>query len=308
MWKKLNSDHPIPAKTMNMKNIIYTLLALSVMCFSSCSQKEDISSPLVGQAINASFSVGGVQTRVNTLDEYANKWENGDKIKAVVTGGGKTSESVLTASVSEDGTTWSRHKNFVWQDMGQHKIYVSYPSDYPYENGTWVLPTDQHTLKGLKRADYIDGSYEGPTANYVNISAAHRLALVTVQYEIGTADFPDGTTLKNPVVLSRYKQFSPNTDGKISTWGGSTSVQAYIHEDANKFSAIIVPGLIGVNDDFLTFSVGEKNYVSTLKERTNFEGGKCYTYNLKVGKNKVELTQINYDNFPGGWTNEEELK
>lgn len=294
---------------MNMKNIIYTLLALSVVGFSACSQKEDITSPLVGQAINASFSVGGARTRVNTLDKEADKWEDGDEIKVVVTGGGKTSECILTASVSEDGTTWSHHKNFVWQDGGKHTIYVSYPSDYPYENGKWVLPTDQHTLDGLKSADFIDGSYGGTPVNHVDMSVAHRLALVTVTYEIGTADFQAGTTLKSPVVLSPHKEFSPNTDGTISTWPASASVQAYIHEDANKFSAIIVPGKIGVGSDFLTFSVGEKNYVSKLKTPTDFEGGKCYTYNLKVGKNKVVLTQITGDvGFPGGWTTEEELK
>lgn len=292
-----------------MKNIFYTVLALSVMGFSSCSQKEDFSSPLVGQAINASFSVGAARTRVNTLDENADKWEDGDKIKAVVTGGGKTSESELTATVSEGGAvSWSHHRNFVWQDGGKHNIRVSYPSDYPYENGKWVLPTDQHTLEGLKSADYIDGSYEGAPVNPVNISVAHRLALVTVTYEIGTADFPDGTTLKSPVVLSPYKQFSFNTDGTISTGFVSASVQAYIHEDVNKFSAIIVPGRLSPSFEFLNFSVGGKNYVSKLKLPTTFQGGYHYTYNLKVGKNKVELTQINVEGGLPGWTNEEELK
>ena len=41
---------------------------------------------------------------------------------------------------------------------------------------------------------------------------------------------------------------------------------------------------------------------------TNFEGGKCYTYNLKVGKNKVELTQTNVEGGLPGWGSEEELK
>ena len=301
---------------MNMKNIIYTVFALSIMGLSACSQKEDIASPLVGQPINASFSVGGAQTRVNTLDRYANNWENGDKIKAKVTGGGKTTESVLTAtvSVSEDGssiTSWSHHKNFVWQDNGNHKVYVSYPSDYPCdESGKWTLPLEQNTLAGLKSADFIDGSYEGGPRDIISISAGHRLTLVTVTYEIGTADFDEGTTLENPVVKSPYPKFSVSGDEVIGVFDGGAAVEvkAYVHEGENKFSAIIVPGKINVDSEFLSFSVGGKNYVSKLNLPTDFYGGNCYTYNLKVGKNKVELTRIDVGSFPGGWTKEEELK
>ena len=299
---------------MNMKNIIYTVFALSIMGLSACSQKEDIASPLVGQPINASFSVGGAQTRVNTLDKEANKWENGDKIKAEVTGGGKTYESVLTASVSENGdVSWSHHKNFVWRDNGKHTIHISYPSDYLYDNSTerWTLPTEQTSLDGLKSADFIDGSYEGsPQYDIISISAAHRLALVSVTYEIGTADFAEGTTLDNPVVKSPYPKFSVSGDEVIGVFGGGAAVEvkAYVHEDENKFSAIIVPGTIGVDSEFLSFSVGGKNYVSKLKMPTNFEGGKCYTYKLKVGKNKVELTQIKVESGLPGWGADEELK
>ena len=296
---------------MNMKNIIYTVFALSIMGLSACSQKEDITSPLVGQAINATFSVGGAQTRVNTLDRDANTWEDGDMIKAKVTGGGKTSESVLTATVSEDGAvSWSHHKNFVWQDNGKHKVYVSYPSDYPCdESGEWTLPLEQNTLVGLKGADFIDGSYEGDPQYGISILAKHRLALVTVTYEIGTADFAEGTTLENPVVKSPYDKFSI-TDGKVIgvTGSGVVEVKAYVHGDANKFSAIIVPGKINVDSEFLSFSVGKKNYASKLKMVTDFAGGYCYTYNLKVGKNKVELTQIKVERGLPGWGSEEELK
>lgn len=294
-----------------MKNY-YIGLALAVVACSACSQKEDLTSPLVGQPINATFSVGAALTRVNTLDKDADKWEDGDKIKAKVTGGGKTTESVLTATVSEDGfVIWSHHKNFVWQDGGQHKIYVSYPSDYPCdEKGKLVLPTEQNTLEGLKSADYIGGSYEGGPYNYVDIRAEHRLALVTVQYEIGSADFPEGTVLEKPVVISPCAKFSISTDGKVIGAAGSSAVEvsAYRHEDANKFSAIIVPGTRGTGIEFLNFSVGGKNYKSALKMSTDFEGGKCYTYKLKIGKNKVVLTQIKVESALPGWTNEDELK
>lgn len=287
-------------------------LALFVIGFSACSQKEDITPSLVGQQINASFVVGDAQTRVNTLDKSANKWEDGDKIKAEVTGGGKTTESVLMATVSEDGSvSWSHHKNFVWSGWGQHQIRVSYPSDYAYDAKThiWTLPIGQNSLNGLKSADYIGGSWKNEPWNYITIPVAHRLALVTVEYEIGSADFTEGATLENPVVISPYPKFSLGMDDKVYGTGDVAEVKAYRHENANKFSAIIVPGTRDSGIEFLNFSVGGKNYKSSLKTPTEFEGGHCYTYNLKIGKNKVELTQIKVEEggLPG-WTTEEELK
>ena len=37
------------------------------MGFTACTQNEDMAPTLNGQEINATFSVGGMQTRVNTL-------------------------------------------------------------------------------------------------------------------------------------------------------------------------------------------------------------------------------------------------
>ena len=79
--------------------------------------------------------------------------------------------------------------------------------------------------------------------------------------------------------------------------------------EVKTFSAIIVPGTVGKDKEFLKFSIGEKNFVSKLKSQTDFEEGKRYTYKLDIGKDKVELTRISVDDLKG-WdsNNEEELK
>lgn len=40
---------------------------------------------------------------------------------------------------------------------------------------------------------------------------------------------------------------------------------------------------------------------------TSFKEGICYTYELKVGKNKMELTPTSIEDL-SGWDSEEELK
>lgn len=52
------------------------------MGFTACTQNEDMAPTLKGQEINATFSVGGMQTRVNTLGD-GNSWENEDRISVL---------------------------------------------------------------------------------------------------------------------------------------------------------------------------------------------------------------------------------
>ena len=54
--------------------ISYAVFALMAMSFAACTQNEDITPFLSGQEINATFSIRGVETLVNTLDYYGNQW------------------------------------------------------------------------------------------------------------------------------------------------------------------------------------------------------------------------------------------
>ena len=63
----------------NIRNISYAALAYFAITFSACTQNEDMAPTLKGQEINATFSVGGMQTRVNTLG-HGDNWENDDLV------------------------------------------------------------------------------------------------------------------------------------------------------------------------------------------------------------------------------------
>ena len=83
-------------------------------------------------------------------------------------------------------------------------------------------------------------------------------------------------------------------------------VQACKHDDG-MFSAIVIPGSYIKDEVFLRFKIGDKNFHAKMRSDTEFQEGYRYTYELNVGKDKVELTQISVDDMTG-WTNEEELK
>lgn len=305
-------------KTIKQR-ISYAVMGLITMGFTACTQNEDMAPTLKGQEINATFSVGGMQTRVNTLGDV-NNWEDKDKLKVSIF----TDYDGSTAVLSFNGETneWSRNRSFRWLDeVDKHFILAVYPSsdDYVPYHLVYELPTNQSSPKDLKSADLINGfRYDRPDLdNIIKINMKHRMSLVTIMYHIGTADYPnlDISSLKicSPCSGASFKLPDDKNEWKMDTsnYQEAKLVDACKTEDGEEkfFSAIIVPGTVGTDKEFLKFSIGEKNFVSKLKSQTDFEEGKRYTYKLDVGKDKVELTRISIDDLKG-WdsNNEEDLK
>ena len=304
-------------KTIKQR-ISYAVMGLITMGFTACTQNEDMAPTLKGQEINATFSVGGMQTRVNTLG-HGDNWEDKDKLKVgIFTDFVAGSTAVL--SFNSATNEWSRSGSFRWLDeVDKHFILAVYPSSDDYDPFYLVyeLPTNQSSPNDLKFADLIIGHWYGSPYGYVTIPMKHRMSLVTIMYHVGTADYPnlDISSLKicSPCSGASFKLPDDKNGWKMDTsnYQEAKLVDACKTEDGEvkTFSAIIVPGTVGTDKEFLKFSIGEKNFVSKLKSQTDFEEGKRYTYKLDVGKDKVNLTRISIDDLKG-WdsNNEEDLK
>ena len=297
-------------KTIKQR-ISYAVMGLVAMGFTACTQNEDMTPTLKGQEINATFSVGGMQTRVNTLGD-GNNWEDKDKLKVSIF---TDSDPGSTTFLSFNGKTWSRSGSFRWLDESdRHTILAVYPSDTDFgkENLQYDLQTDQSSEGNLKNADLITGYwYDRPLSNYVDIPMQHRMSLVTIVYHVGTADYPD-MDISEPQVYSKNNSvrfFRDQDQGKfvMNTPSGNPDwVKACKHDDG-MFSAIVIPGSYIKDERFLKFKIGDKNFYAKMKINTEFQEGQRYTYKLDVGKDKVKLTQISVDDLTG-WTNEEDLK
>lgn len=298
-------------KTIKQR-ISYAVMGLMAMGFTACTQNEDMTPTLKGQEINATFSVGGMQTRVNTLG-HGNNWEDKDKLKVRIFTD-YDYDPGSTAILSFNGETWSRNSSFRWLgESDQHTILAVYPSsdDYDPSHLVYELPTNQSSLEDLKSADLIIGHWYGSPYSYVTIPMKHRMSLVTIVYHVGTADYPN-MDISEPQVYSKNNSvrfFIDQDQGKfvMNTPSGNPDwVQACKHDDG-MFSAIVIPGSYIKDERFVQFKIGDKNFYAKMKINTEFQEGYRYTYKLDVGKDKVELTQINVDDLKG-WTNEDELK
>ncbi|HRL16153.1 MAG TPA: fimbrillin family protein [Prevotella sp.] len=298
-------------KTIKQR-ISYAVMGLMAMGFTACTQNEDMTPTLKGQEINATFSVGGMQTRVNTLG-HGNNWEDKDKLKVRIFTD-YDYDPGSTAILSFNGETWSRNSSFRWLgESDQHTILAVYPSsdDYDPSHLVYELPTNQSSLEDLKSADLIIGHWYGSPYSYVTIPMQHRMSMVTIVYHVGTADYPN-MDISEPQVYSKNTSVNFNIDQDqrqfvMSTPSGNSDwVKACKHDDG-MFSAIVIPGSYIKDERFVQFKIGDKNFYAKMKINTEFQEGYRYTYKLDVGKDKVELTQINVDDLKG-WTNEDELK
>lgn len=298
-------------KTIKQR-ISYAVMSLMAMGFTACTQNEDMAPTLKGQEINATFSVGGMQTRVNTLGD-GNSWENEDRISVLQIFGDETTKTGEYKYVEENGLyRWEPTIRLRWEKVGRCELIAWYPSDMtnlPIYN----LHTDQSDETQLKAADLINGCWYDVPKDYVDIPMKHRMSLVTIVYHVGTADYPD-KDISEPQVYSKNNSvrfFRAPDHGQLvmgTPSGNSDWVKACKHDDG-MFSAIVIPGSYKAGEIFVKFKIGDKNFHAKMKSDTDFEEGKRYTYKLDVGKDKVELTRISVDDLKG-WdsNNEEELK
>lgn len=299
-------------KTIKQR-ISYVVMGLMAMGFTACTQNEDMAPTLKGQEINATFSVGGMQTRVNTLGDGEN-WEDKDKLKVSIF---TDSDPGNAAFLSFNGETWSRTGSFRWLNgYEQHTILAVYPSDTDFgkNNLQYDLQTDQSSEDKLKNADLITGYWYDVPRYDLRIPMQHRMSLVTIFYEIGAYDHPNkdinNIQICSPCNGASFSRRS-NTDWIMDTSNYKEPTLVYAcqtGDDGEKsFSAIIVPGSLDTSADFLKFTLDGQDYTVKLKQKTDFLEGHRYTYSLKkIGRDKVELAVRNQGVLPG-WENEEEL-
>ena len=298
-------------KTIKQR-ISYTAMALVAMGFTACTQNEDMAPTLKGQEINATFTVGGMQTRVNTLG-CGDSWENDDLISVLQIFGDETTKTGEYKYVEENGlASWEPTKKLRWEKVGKRDLIAWYPSDItnPF---IYNLHIDQSDETKLKAADLINGYWYDVPKDYVDIPMKHRMSMVTIVYHGGTADYPN-MDMSEPQVYSKHNSVRFGRDQvhgqfEMSTPTGNPDwVQACKH-DGDMFSAIVIPGSYKTGEIFVKFKIGDKNFHAKMKSDTDFKEGERYTYKLDVGKDKVELTRISVDDLKG-WdsNNEEELK
>ena len=301
---------------MRNRKFIYAVLALLTLGFTACQQEEDFVPQ--EQEINLNITAGGVLTRVNTL-EGGDVWENGDELYFCrISGDNEWAEYSLTATVADDITTWSPSSKLYWDGKGEHRLIVNHPCNLGLGWDDFAIPDDQSTLENLKKADCMNARWIGtPRPETISLNLQHRMSMVTVTYTLAS-EFDSNVEIV-PQVYSKARCiiFSDADDLPMTTSVGQYDiwVKAYKHEEldayenvvAKKFTAIVSPDAYAAGDEFIRVTIDGQVLTAKMKEDITFAEGTHYTFDLKVGKDKVTLTPTTTDtDFPGGWDNDSE--
>ena len=307
----------LSARILRKAKLRLTLLAAIplLMGLTSCQQEDDFVPQ--EQEIKLNITAGGVQTRVNTL-EGGDVWENGDELYFCrISGDNEWAEYSLTATVADEVTTWTPNNKLYWDDNGEHQLVVSYPvTGYVWD--TWYVPEDQSTLPNLKKADHMNAMWKGtPTTETINFNLKHRMSMVTVTYTLASEFEPTADIIPEVYSNTQYIFFDVNTLARRDiAWeeGDDIWVKAYKHEEldayenvvARKFTAIVSPDAYSAGDDFIRINVEGEQLIAKMKEDIAFAEGTHYTFDLKVGKDKVTIEKTAIGNDIPGWDNDSE--
>jgi len=289
-----------------MKAKYLSMAALALMgTLASCQSDDDFTVARPADAVSINFSVGSLQgtTRSNAIatDDTQRQFNQGDQI-AVST---NDQEAVLFQCTSTDDQTWTEavpNKFLLWtQPM------LTFSAYYPVTTGTsmtaFTLPADQSSVEKIALADYMTRQQnisrpEG--GSDIQMQLERQMARVIVRISgFGSQYDDDEKTVSN---VSIYSEASGIADGNPT--GSSTEIQPYAQGNGGQgstYTALVVPGYGDSGARFIQLSDGEYSTL-LVKGIPELEAGNSYTFNLVVGKNRIEVASVTVQDWTTGET------
>lgn len=270
-------------------------LALMGVLASCQSDDEAVSITRPNNAVSVNFSVGSLQgtTRSNAAatDNTQREFNAGDLISVST----NDQEAVIFQCTSTEDQTWTEavsNKFLLWtQPMLNFSAY------YPVTTGTsmtgFTLPTDQSSVDKIALADYMTRQQpisrpEG--GSDIQMQLERKMARVIVRISgFGDQYDDDEKTVSN---VSIYSEASGIENGNPT--GSSTEILPYAQGNGglgSTYTALVVPGDGDGFATFITLTDGESRNL-LVKGIPEMQAGHSYTFDLVVGKNRVEVASV----------------
>ena len=267
---------------MIMKTLRYIALAAMTLSFAACTQEEDFTPQMDGDAVKINATIGAMQTRVAySGDNGVTNFVNGDAIKVVNLMCTSKNEATYTTA---DGTNWTTTDAMVWNSTSKNKFQAWYPVAEYSSYDTFTIPTDQSDATKLASADWMTastGEIDKPGNGVLDLNFQHRLAKVTVNLTF-SSQYPEG-----------YQHVS---DFTFYTNEETQQAITPLANSETSYTAILRPGEYADESYFiyLTMDGIEEHDVlgKTTTAAINLEAGKHYTFTLKVGKDVVSIDEV----------------
>ena len=205
-------------------------------------------------------------------------------------------------------------KPLYWDGTGEHSLIVSYPANMGLGWDDFAIPSDQSTPELLRGADHMNARWAGtPTTNVINFELKHRMAKITVKYVLASQfDGMEDVTAKI-YSNAKYCIFSDADGLPIITSVGQYDAWITPYYAGKDITVYVTPGEYNMYDSLKVYADGVLQSIDIWSddgelENMTFEEGGEYTFEVKVGKDKVlVLTEhITITDYPGGWNSDSE--
>ena len=259
-------------------------LAAAILALSACSESEDLLSAFHSDpnAVRITAEVGKASangfTRSYPLGdaEAQKKFKEGDEISVKADG-----QDAVTYQLN--GTEWQPKESskFLKWESNEMNFTAYYPASFDGNLDKVILPAE-YDEASLAANDFMSyyGLETNTNGNQLTLTMRRQMARVVVEID----GFKD--------------QYAGATVNSLSICG----IKAYKHTD-KKFYALIKPCETQNSETFISLEVAEgesKTTTETLTGIPALTAGNSYTYQLKVGKNKISVSGITVANWTGG--------
>ena len=282
-----------------MKKSMFNLLAAATLLAGlvSCNKDEDLQPDgLPADAVRVTASIGNpfVATRSNpvgTVEEQA-MFNNADKILV-------SDNNNASVVLQFDGSKWlSAESKFLRWDAEIKSFEAFYPVD-SYGNAITTVPTDQSTLEKIAQADLMWGVHDNVAKGTVlNMALQRQTSRIIVKIDGFKPEFSAGTEVTDVKLVSQNE----NLMGPATT---VTDYNPYVQGDGKEGSTYtLLVSSRYMRYNYVSLKVGNK--VMKTDFLPSGDDGKSYTYNLVVGKEKVEIVSFVVEDWsnsailPGG--------
>ena len=261
-------------------------LAAAILALSACSESEDLLSAFHSDpnAVRITAEVGKASangfTRSYPLGdaEAQKKFKEGDEISVKADG-----QDAVTYQLN--GTEWQPKESskFLKWESDKMNFTAYYPASFDGNLDNVTLPAeyDEASLAANDFMSYSD-KQSNTNGNQLTLTMKRQMARVVVEID-GFNDQYAGAKIDNVNSLS------------------ICGIKAYKHD--NKFYALIKPCKAKNSETFISLDVAEgasKTTTETLTGIPALTAGNSYTYQLKVGKNKISVSGIYVADWTGG--------
>ena len=266
---------------------ILGLVATAGLLLAGCATDSDNSNTWLSDpnAVHVSASVGSIFTRSNPAasDEAGQKSFNTGDVMGVSNNG-----TSITYTYNKGTNDWQPGSGsyLVW-DASDLTFQCWYPADGKNTYSKGYIQEDQSNETEIAKSDYMTAATtlpKIPDSRQLDVALVRKTARLILNIQSFNDQFIDDTKVNHIRIASK----ASTDDGETSTidikplQNGEGGINT-------TYTALVIPGKV---EGKLYFTTDESTETPLVVKTGTLEAGKSYTYNLIVGKNKVNIGDV----------------